>query len=339
MKHIYPRSIMVVAFLLIIACTSLASPGPELTATLPPNPVQIDTVTATPFLPNPAQTYTSTSPPLPSETDTTTTAPLPSSTIAATVSQVITNPQLITLADHLSQPDDLLLASDGSIYLSDVGDGTVRRYTQTGGLQLVLSGLSEPEGMVFLPDGSLIIAEQGKNRLIRYNSDTQTLTPFLDLRNTTGQAGVDGLAWDVSSQTIILPDSPNGTILRVSTDAKIVTQIASGFTRPTGAWVEPDGSILVVDEYGNALDRIHPDGRVEKLGVLSTPDDVIEDGSGDIFVATLGDNAVHFISGTTHQDAILTGQVAGPQGIIFDGDGNLVVTDPGNHRLIKLVIH
>lgn len=27
-----------------------------------------------------------------------------------------------------------------------------------------------------------------------------------------------------------------------------------------------------------------------------------------------------------------------PQGIIFDADGNLIVTDAGNHRLIKLVI-
>jgi serine/threonine-protein kinase len=165
------------------------------------------------------------------------------------------------------------------------------------------------------------------------------LSPILDLRNTTGQAGVDGLAWDAASQTIILPDSPNGTILRVSPDGKTVTQIASGFVRPTGAWVEPEGSILVVDEYGNSLNRIHPDGSIEKLAAFSTPDDVIEDASGNIFVVALGDNAVHLISGTTHQDAILTRQVNSPQGISFDADGNLVVADPGDHRLIKLVIH
>ncbi len=279
------------------------------------------------------------SPPGPLPTGTASETNTPVATLTATASPFNTSPQTIILADHLSNPDDLLLAPDGSIYLSDVGDGTVKRYTSTGGLQLVLSGLSVPEGMVILPDGSLVIAEQGKNRLVRYNLDTQTLTPFLDLTNTTGQEGVDGLAWDPYSQTIILPDSPNGAVLRATPDGKTVTKVASGFARPTGAWAEPDGSILVVDENGNSLSRIHPDGSVEKLAVLSIPDDVIEDNSGNILVVTLGDNAVHLISKDTGRDKILPVRVIGPQGIIFAADGNLVVTDPGNHRLIELVIH
>ena len=278
-------------------------------------------------------------PPGPLPTGTASETNTPVATLTATASPFNTSPQTIILADHLSNPDDLLLAPDGSIYLSDVGDGTVKRYTSTGGLQLVLSGLSVPEGMVILPDGSLVIAEQGKNRLVRYNLDTQTLTPFLDLTNTTGQEGVDGLAWDPYSQTIILPDSPNGAVLRATPDGKTVTKVASGFARPTGAWAEPDGSILVVDENGNSLSWIHPDGSVEKLAVLSIPDDVIEDNSGNILVVTLGDNAVHLISKDTGRDKILPVRVIGPQGIIFAADGNLVVTDPGNHRLIELVIH
>ena len=145
--------------------------------------------------------------------------------------------------------------------------------------------------------------------------------------------------WDAYSQTIIIPDSPNGTILRASPDGKTVTQLASGFARPTGAWVEPDGSILVVDENGNSLSRIHPDGSIEKLAFLSIPDDVIEDSSGNILVVTLGDNAIHLIMKGTSQNTTLATRLGGPQGIIFTVDGNLIVTDPGNHRLIKLIIH
>ncbi len=314
MNRVFRCLFIGIVVLLIIACQGTASPTSNPPSTLPPSPL-------------PTGTAISTSTPGATPTTTTTATPFNAA------------PQTIVLADHLSNPDDLLLAPDGSIYLSDVGDGTVKRYTSAGGLQLVLSGLSIPEGMVILPDGSLIIAEQGKNRLVRYNLDTQTLTPFLDLTNTTGQEGVDGLAWDPSSQTIILPDSPNGTVLNVTPDGKTVTKIASGFARPTGAWVESDGSILVVDENGNSLSRIHPDGTVEKLAVLSIPDDVIEDDSGNILVVTLGDNAIHLISKNTGQDKILPIRVSGPQGIIFSADGNLVVTDPGNHRLIELVTH
>ncbi len=312
MMRISPCLVSLGVLLVIMGCAGAGSP----TAALPSAP-----------------------PPSAAATEAATAVPQPSATGVPTVSPVNLNPQIITLAGQLPEPDDLLLAPDGSILLSDIGDGTVRRYTQANGLQPFLSGLSAPEGMVLLPDGSLIIAEQGKNRLIRYDPATQALTSFLDLRNTTSQDGVDGIAWDASSQTIIVPDSPNGTILRVSADAQSVTQIASGFARPTGAWVEPDGSILVVDENGNSLDRVHPDGSIEKLGVYSIPDDVIEDSAGNIFVVTIGDNAVHFISAATHQDAVLAGQIIDPQGIIFDTDCNLIVTDPGNHRLIKLVIH
>jgi sugar lactone lactonase YvrE len=315
MKSVHLSVWIRLALLMSSACATPAAPVASPTATLPPTPVQTSTIMATsiPGTPSPPPT--------------------------STLSPIITDPQIIILADHLTDPDDLLLAPDGSIFLSDVGDGTIKRYTDANGLQLVLSGLVEPEGMVLLPDGSLVIAEQGRNRLVRYDLNKQTLAPFLDLTNKTGQAGVDGLAWDASSQTIILPDSPNGTILRVSPDGRTVTQIASGFARPTGAWVEPDGGILVVDENGNSLISVHPDGRIEKLDTLSIPDDVIEDGSGNILVVTLGDNAIHLILRGTGQDKTLSTPLIGPQGIIFAADGNLIVTDPGNHRLLKLVIH
>ncbi len=153
-----------------------------------------------------------------------------------------------------------------SIYISDVQDQTIKEYTQDGNLQTLISGLSEPEGMVVLPDGSLIIAEQGTNRLVRYDPTTKVLSLFLTLHNTTGQDGVDGIAYDLKTQTIIVPDSPNGNVLRVSLDGKTVSEIAHGFARPTGAWVEADGSILVVDENGNSLSSDSPKRKDRKAG-------------------------------------------------------------------------
>ena len=267
---------------------------------------------------------------------------LPSSTptlVPTPTPTLITKPVLDILARNLPSPDDLLLAPDGSIYISDVQDQTVKEYSQDGKLQTVLSGLSEPEGMVMLPDGSLIIAEQGANRLVRYDPATKTLTLFLALRNTTNQDGVDGIAYDAKTQTIIVPDSPNGTVLRVGLDGKIVSVLAHGLARPTGAWVEADGGILVVEENGNALDRIRTDGSVQMLAQLETPDDVIEDDQGAIFVNTLGDGTIHMLSAVTNKDTVLISGLSDPQGITFDAKGNLVITDAGHHQLDKLIIH
>ncbi len=250
-------------------------------------------------------------------------------------------PPVIVLAEDLPGPDDLLLAPDGSIYISDVRDGTVKRFTGPGEIMPVVAGLNEPEGMVMLPDGSLVIVEQGKNRLVRYDLATKRLTTFMNLDNRTRWPGVDNITLDSRPQneiTIIIPDSPNGRILRVSLDGKTVTEIARGFVRPTGAWVEADGSILVVDEFGLTLKRIRGSGKLELLGILPIPDDVVADGAGDIFVITLGDGAIHRMAAFAKTHSVLLRGLSNPQGIIFDRDGNLVVTDPGHHRLVKVLI-
>ncbi len=283
-------------------------------------------------------TFEFTPSPQPSETVTalSTTTPTETPTLTPTLNS---KPALVVLAQNLPSPDDLVLAPNDSIYISDVQDQTIKEYTQDGNLQTLISGLSEPEGMVALPDGSLIIAEQGKNRLVHYDPTTKVLSLFLTLHNTTGQDGVDGIAYDLKTQTIIVPDSPNGTVIRVSLDGKTVSEVAHGFARPTGAWVEPDGSILVVDENANSLSRIHPNGNIETLAGLPVPDDVIEDNNGNIFVNTLGDGAIHLIVASTGYDTILVHGLLDPQGIIFDMDGNLIITDAGHHQLDKLIIH
>jgi sugar lactone lactonase YvrE len=254
----------------------------------------------------------------------------------STVVPIHLNPQIIVLAESFLEPDDLVLAPDGSIYISDVTEGTIKQYTTEGQLNLILSGLHSPEGMAFLPDSSMIIAEQGTNRLIRYDFNTKTLTPFLDLVNNTNQLGVDGIFWDGTN--LIVPDSLNGNVLQVSADGKTVQQIASGLARPTGAWLESTGDLLIADENGNAVYRLHRDGKLNLVADFSVPDDVVADASGNIFVITLGDDAIHLLTADTKQDIVLVSGLDQPQGIIFDKDGNLIVTDSGNHRLLKILI-
>ena len=279
-----------------------------------------------------------TAPALSTSTATQTTIP-PTPTVTATSTSVPLNlhPQIAVLSEDFVEPDDLVLAPDGSIYISDVSAGTIKQYTTDGHLNLVVSGLRSPEGMVFLPDGSMVIAEQERNRLVRYDLSSKTLKPFLKLVNQTDQLGVDGILWDGTN--IIVPDSPNGTVLKVSADGQTVQQIASHLTRPTGAWLEPTGDLLIADEYGGAICRLHGDGTLDKLAYFSFPDDVVADASGNIFIVTLGDNAIHLLRAGTNEDVILVSNLNQPQGIIFDNDGNLIVTDSGNHRLIKVIIH
>lgn len=345
--------ILVASLLWLAACATGGSGRAPLTTAAPqPSPTLVRTVhlTATP-VPGPRFTVTSVpsvqpsppaSAPLQERTPSPTFAPPtiagpPSAT--ATVSGTVG--QVIVFAEGLDQPDDLATGADGSIYLSDVGDGTVRKFGPDGRMTILIEHLSEPEGIVVLPGNVLIIAEQGKNRLVRYDPASGQVSEFLRLENKTGNAGVDGIvldARDPANTSLVIPDSPNGTILRCSIDGKHVEQIGHGFVRPVAAWIEQNGDILVADEYGNALKRLRPDGTVRAIVSLPVPDDVIADGAGHIYVNTLHDSAIHVIDAATGADSILVRGLASPQGITFDKNGDLVATDPGHHRLIRIVL-
>lgn len=247
---------------------------------------------------------------------------------------------LVVLERGLPAPDDLELAPNGAIYFSDVAQGTVNRLENDGSVTHIVGNLREPEGMVFLPDGTMVIAEQGHNRLVRYDFASQTLSPFLPLPNETGHPGVDNITFDAATQTILVPDSPNGTLLRVSLDGTIVQTLARGMARPVGAAIEGDGNLLVADENANAILRVPAEGGAPRvIARMPVPDDVIVDATGQIYAIARGDHAIHQISSRTGADSIFWRGLAGPQGIIFDADGNLIVTDPGHHRIVKIAIH
>lgn len=245
--------------------------------------------------------------------------------------------RLVVLAQNLSLPDDLVLAPDLSIYFSDIGEGTIKRLGASGAVTLVVSGLREPEGIVFLPGGSLLLAEQGKNRLLRYYPTSGVLTTFLQLVNKTGRAGLDGIAFDPASETLIVPDSPNGDLLRVALDGKNVQVIARGLARPTDAAVDRDGSILVADEFGNSIRRIRIDGTPQIVARVPMPDDVLIDQNGDIYTNSLADGAIHVIRAGDGKDHIFWPGLADPQGIAWTADRNLVVAESGRHRIVELI--
>src|SRR5205823_12381046 len=174
---------------------------------------------------------------------------------------------------------------------SDFYNGTISSVTLNGTVTVLLSGLRGPEGMVVLPDGKLIFAEQNTNRILALAPGARTPTVLRTIPGITGQAeckhGIDGIAWDASTNTIIVPDSPTGDVYSLSLDGKTLTLLASGITRPVGATVDDHGNIYVADECGGAIWRITPGGATTRIGGFGMPDDVAFDPHGNLLVIDL----------------------------------------------------
>lgn len=267
--------------------------------------------------------------------------PTPAPPQSTPTAEILATPRIEVVARGLPGPDDLALAPDGSLWVSDVVAGTVSRLLPDGSLQVMARGLQSPEGLAFLLDGSLIIAEQGHNRLVRFDPSKSEVTPWLELPNLTQHPGVDGIAFEPVplGPALIVPDSPNGRLLRIDLASQGEQVLAKGFTRPVGAWVAADSSVWVVDETDPGLVvRIRPTGAREDVARLPTPDDVVVDASGNVFVTTLTDRAVHWIDPTHKTDRILVGNLGQPQGLTLDASGNLLLADTGLHEILRLVI-
>jgi sugar lactone lactonase YvrE len=248
------------------------------------------------------------------------------------------------LLQNLPAPDDLAFDDAGRLLFSDIKAGTVSALKADGSVERIAGGLSAPEGIIVQGDGRILVAEQGRNRVVAIDPQTHAVSPWHAFPNLTGRDGIDGIGPVLPSRdssgtllstggNVIVPDSPNGVVWRVTADGKTATQIASGMVRPVGAAVDASGRIFVADE-GGALWVLAP-SRI-RFATLPTPDDVVVGRVGHIFVNTLGDNAIHELDIQGHQVSVITG-IQQPQGIALDYADNLYYTEFNAGRIDRVV--
>src|SRR5439155_201915 len=176
---------------------------------------------------------------------------------------------------NLPAPDDLAFGLDARLYFSDINAGTVSVLNSDGSVERIAAGLTQPEGIVQqgrqYGSGPLLVAEQGRNRVVRVTMDSQShaVSAWRMFPNPGAGAGIDGIGPELSNGDILIPDSPNGVVWRVSADGKTATKVASGMVRPVGAAVDASERIFIADE-GGAVWALDPTRR--RFATLPTPD-------------------------------------------------------------------
>lgn len=279
--------------------------------------------------PSPSPTATATAgsgaPPAPTAASTSASTPA-----AATLASCPTSPAAASTLPVLRRggsPDDLAVAPDGALWISDAATSVVR--LAGGAVTRTISGLAEPEGMIPLPSGDLVVAEQGRQRVVDVHPDGSRTVLLTLPPAPSGVLGVDGIALDAQGAAVLVPDSPHGVLYRVPLASPgSASTLATGLPRVVGVEAAPDGAGLWLAAEAESPDGLLllTGGAARPVGHLVQLDDAALDG-GLLYVTDLRNGSVHAVDPATGADRTVARGFGQPQGLAVLPGGGIAVAD------------
>ena len=227
---------------------------------------------------------------------------------------------------HVAGADDLTVAADGTVWVTNVDGGQITELDAHGALVRTFADSRSPEGIVQLPTGVFALAEQSADRVVVFNPANNTKRVWVRL-TANGNLGVDGLG--IEPGMLIIPDAAQGALDTVplppfSGGRKVV---ATGLGRPVAASPAGDGTILVAVENAPGLDRVDPaTGRVTGIGSFGSLDEVLVR-NGLAYVADLSTGRLDAVDPATAAVSVLVTGAGAPQGLAFLPNGSLLLAD------------
>ena len=223
------------AFLLLAACSGTPA---ETTA------IEISTTTAAP-------STTTTVPSTSTLTSLSPTTSLSTTTAPSTVTEITEYP--VTPGSH---PHDVAPATDGTVWYTGQGNGTLGRLDPSTGevTEVDLGPGSAPHGVITGPDGLPWVTDSGLNALVRVDPDTGEVTEFelpgANVNLNTAVFTPDGTLW-FTGQAGFYGSLDPGT-------GEITVFDAPGGRGPYGITVTPDGDVFYASLAGSHIAQIDP---------------------------------------------------------------------------------
>lgn len=134
------------------------------------------------------------------------------------------------------RPTGLATGDDGTLYIADTGNGSIRKMDTKGKVTTILSGLSDPTGLCWA-NGALYVAETGRSRILRVKNGR-----------------VEVLAGE--SMALGGGEYEGGYVDGPASKAR--------FDHPQGVAVGDDGTVYIADTGNHAVRRL-ADGRVSTM--------------------------------------------------------------------------
>ena len=202
----------------------------------------------------------------------------------------VTNGVNTLVTTLLDEPDSIVFAPNGNMIYSLERVGKLGSFDGTTNKTLVSSGLVNPGDMTLEPSRtSVLISDILAGKIFRYDLGTQNLTMLADFTSLgKGLKRVDGLAYDNSSRLFAVINQ-NEVAQINPVNGAIIKELTGLTGNLDGLTFDPvTGDLWASAFTANSLLRIPVDlsGSTSLAsGMIASPDGLVSDGIGNIFVA------------------------------------------------------
>jgi DNA-binding beta-propeller fold protein YncE len=263
------------------------------------------------------------------------------STFAGTGTSGVTNASTAATSTF----DDIksvVMDRHGNTYVAEFSEGRIRKIAANGGAVTTLKDWSsfQPQAIAINSSNGDLYISIATHRILKVPN-----------ANSTNYATQAPNYSDWSDATIVwLGTSTNNTTDGIGTTAR--------FNTPTGIFVDANNEFLYVADYNNSRIRkvTISTGAVttvmsgSTVVAITNPEDLVVDGSGNIFVTSGNTNKVHKITSSGTLSDFSGSGTAGfqdgtaaiarfndPRGIDMDGAGNFYVADGSSTHAIRKI--
>jgi Ca2+-binding RTX toxin-like protein len=258
---------------------------------------------------------------------------------------------------RFSHPQFIAVGDDGSIYVSDLGNKRVQKFSSNGEYITEWGKSGKQSGEFHYPSGIAVsgdfvfVADRDLNRIQKFSLDGEFITEWGEKGSYDDQLFFpNGVA--VNNGTVYVADTGNQRIQIFSTDGKFISSFGSSglgegqFLTVVGIDIDADGNVYVTDKGNSKIEKYDVNGKLIKSFSFNSPnytfspEAIAIDPAGEMFIANSANDRILHLSQNSDLNLNVFDQI-GPYSDSFDIltdiaigiNGELLVVDSANHKI------
>ena len=237
--------------------------------------------------------------------------------------------------DSLVMRSGVAAAPDGTIFIADTLNSTIRRISGSGssepGIVSSIAGrwagsegipLSEPMGLALDRAGNLYIADYAAGAVDILPAATSATPGALEILAHVASPATIAVTADGKSVFVASPDA--GRVISIDTATRALRSVV-GMTIGSAA---PGAGVAPADA--------NPCNTSEPVGGMDCAAGLAVDGMGNLFVARLNAGEIIRVDAKTGASRVAAAGLEAPGDMSFDSKGNLYLSEQGHQRILEI---